>query len=304
VVNRLSSPAVVAAALLLGALAPSTLQAAPNDIVLTSLIDREANGTYVVRNDDFRLLTQELAIVMTPTAMQPAETTGQSGFDFAVDYTIHQVTADAAYWVDSVEGTLEGRNDGGQLGVPILQTIGVRGRKGFPLPIPLSSEVEIGAQWVTDSSMVNLGGNVRLALNEGFRWIPDLAVMTGINRLLGTEDLDLLTVTVGGSISKGFGLVGSFNLAPFVSYQSIFMNASSRVIDPDPLVVDDVGENIVFEEVSISDPTSRMDRVSAGVRLHVAVVQLTAGVDMNFMPPVGGDRKLLLQYSVRAGLYF
>jgi hypothetical protein len=270
--------------------------ASPNDVDLLGLVDRSGGGT-VARQGDFRLLTQELAVVMTPTSLQPAETTGQSGFDFGVDYGFHDIFDDKDYWQDALEGRRTGREP-----FPVLQTLGVRGRKGFPLPLPLSSEIELGATWLLDSHLVNLGGNLRLALNEGFRWIPDIAVMAGVNRLVGSEDLDLFDVSAGAAISKGFGIMGSFNLAPFVSYQSIFINAASRVLDPDPSNTGDVGNNIVFEEIRYMD--NRVDRISFGARANVAIVQLTAGADVNILPNARGDRRVLMQYGVRAGLLF
>lgn len=288
------------AGLFVGLLVAAPAAAGPNDIHLPGLVKREPGAaTGTVRNQEFRLLVHELGLVATPSPLQPAETTGQSGFDFGVDYAIHDISQNEPYWADAVEGKLEGRTL-----MPILQTIGVRGRKGFPLPVPLTSEVELGAQWITDSSMVNLGGNVRLALNEGFRWIPDIAVMAGINRLIGTDDLDLFTVSVGGTVSKSFGIGGTFNLAPYVGYQSVFVHAFTRIIDPDPTNVEDVRNHVVFQEVSMMDPQNRIDRVSAGLRFQVAVVQITAGVDVNVMPELNGDRRVFMQYAARAGLYF
>ncbi len=281
--------------------------AGPNDIHLPGLVKPAVGGAVTVEHDEFRALVHELGVVMTPPSLQPAETTGQSGFDFGVEYGAHLINPEGtdAHWRDGLVGTtLERRS------APVaLQTLGVRGRKGFPLPIPLSSEVDLGAQWIIDSAMFSLGGNVRLALNEGFRWIPDLAVMAGINQLIGTDDFNLTTVTAGASISKGFGLGGSFALTPFVSYQSIFMNGSTRVIDPDPSYVNDVDNNIVFNEVRIMEADgrflNRVDRISAGLRVNVALVQLSAGADFNLMPEdASGNRELFMQFAGRAGLYF
>lgn len=276
--------------------------AGPNDIHLPGLVKPNVGGGFIVEHGQFRSLVHELSLVMTPPPLQPAETTGQAGFDFGIEYGAHDISEDQPYWQDSLVGTsLENRQ------APFaLQTLGVRGRKGFPLPIPLSSEVDLGVQWIADSSLFSLGGNVRLALNEGFRWIPDLAVMAGVNQLIGTDDFNLTTATWGASISKGFGLAGTFALTPFVSYQSVHMNGSTRVIDPDPSYTGDVSSNIVFNEVRITDfEANRIDRLSAGLRVNVALVQLSAGADFNFMPPdANGDRRLFLQGAVRAGLYF
>lgn len=277
---------------LLGAL---PAQAAPNDIDLIGLVDPV---TGVPRDDDFRKLTQELSVVMTPTSLQPAETTGQAGFDFAIDYGIHDISEQEAYWKDAVEGRLTNRSL-----FPVHQTLGIRGRKGFVLPVPLTSELELGANWLVDSGLATLGGNVRVALNEGFEWLPDIAVMAGIQNLLGGDELQLVTLTAGGSISKGFAIAGSANFCPFLSYQSLFSHASTKVFDPDPSDTTDIGNNKVFQEIPFYDLSNRIDRISVGARLNVAIVQLTLGADFNLIPD-GNDRKLLMQYGARFGLLF
>jgi hypothetical protein len=286
-VNRSPSFAVVALALLVCALAPSQAHAGTNDISLRGLVDTSDPDAPKAQNEEFRGLVQELGLVMTPTSLQPAETTGQAGFDFALDYNFHLMNYDQPYWQNT-------RVDGD---VPLLMTLGARARKGFVLPVPLASEIEIGAQWLIDSQLLTLGSNIRVALNEGFRWIPDLAVQAGINRVVGSGDLDLLTVTSGAQISKGFGIVGSFNLCPFVGYQSIWVNGSSRIVDANPSNSANVDDNVLFAPVSILDQNNRMDRVSAGLRFVIAVVQITGGVDVNFV-----NNQPLLQMGLRAGV--
>ncbi len=288
---------VAALALLMSsAVVATTAQASPNDPDLLGLVDTDGPRPRV-KSDDFFLFSQELGVTMTPTSLQLSETTGQAGFDFGIDYGFHDIAESKGYWQDSLEGRRTGKEP-----FPVLQTLGLRGRKGFPLPFPLSSEVELGALWLLDSHLVNLGGNVRLALNEGFRWIPDVSVMAGINRTVGSEDLDLTTYTAGAGISKGFGIAGSFNLAPFVTYQSIFIGSGSRVMDPLPGNTSDVGNNIVFEQILPVD--NRIDRVSFGARFNFAVIQITGGADVNILPDQSGDRRVMMQYGVRAGLLF
>lgn len=275
------------------ALAASThAAAAANDVNLLRLVRDGAPD-----NDGFHSLVRELGVVMTPTSLQPAETTGQSGFDFGLDYTFHTMRFDKAYWQSARENPA----------TPLLMTLGARARKGFVLPVPLTSEVEFGAQWLIDSQLLSMGTNIRVALNEGFRFIPDIAVQAGINRMVGNKDLDLLTVTAGGQISKGFGVMGSFNLCPFVGYQSIWVNGSSRIIDTGPADAANVSDNVVFAQVPIA--ANRMDRVSFGLRFQAAVVHITGGLDLNFADDVSGpaaapDGLLFLQYSIRAGVAF
>jgi hypothetical protein len=268
--------------------------AGPNDIELLGLIDRTDPAAPVVRNEDFRSLVRELGLIFTPSGLQPAETTGIAGFDFAVDYAFHGVHLDRPYWQDALE----------ERGGRVPMTIGARARKGFILPVPLASEVEVGAQWLIESQMFNLGGNIRLALNEGFtgaHWwafIPDVAVQAGVNRVVGSDDLDVLTVTAGGIVSKGFGLFGMFNFCPFFGYQSVFVNGSTRLVDTNPLTPNNVDDNIVFDVVSLTD--NRIDRYSVGARLIVAHIQVSGGVDINVLTP----DDIVVQPALRAGVSF
>ncbi|MDP2345377.1 MAG: hypothetical protein Q8O67_30815 [Deltaproteobacteria bacterium] len=233
-------------------------------------------------------------MIFTPSALQPAETTGISGFDFALTYAFHPVNFDKPYWQDAIE----------EKGNRLPMTIGASARKGFVLPLPLASEVELGATYLIESQMVNLGANVRIALNEGFtgnHWwviIPDIAVMTGINRVVGSDDLDLLTVTAGGSVSKGFGVFGTFNLTPFVSYQSVFVNASTRIVDANPQDTNNVEDNVVFDIVPLAE--NRVDRISGGVRVIIAHVMLSGGVDVNLLD----EQTTIVQIGMRAGVSF
>lgn len=268
--------------------------ALPNDIDLVDLVNTDDPTNPVADDVAFRGMTRELGLVMTPTSLQVAETTGHSGFDFGLDYSFHVMNFSEDYWRAREERS-----------APLMMTLGARARKGFVLPVPLASEVEFGTQWLIDSQLLNIGTNVRVALNEGFRWIPDLAVQAGINRLVGNEELDLLTVTAGGMVSKGFGINGSFNLNPFIGYQSVWVNASSRIVDANPVDVANVEDNVVFTVVPLA--ANRMDRLSFGMRAVIAVVALTAGIDMDFVDPIaggsaGGATQTFMHYSLRAGV--
>lgn len=279
---------------MLGALAATPAAALPNDIDLVDLVDTTDPAAPQADNVAFRGLVRELGLVMTPTSVQVAETTGHSGFDFGLDYSFHTMNFGEDYWRAREERS-----------APLMMTLGARARKGFVLPVPLASEVEFGAEWLIDSQLLNIGSNVRVALNEGFRWIPDVAVQAGINRMVGNEELDLLTVTAGGQVSKGFGINGSFNLNPFIGYQSVWVNGSSRIVDANPLDTANVEDNVVFAIVPLAN--NRIDRLSFGLRAVIAVVALTAGIDMDFVDPVagsnaGGAAQTLMHYTIRAGV--
>lgn len=263
------------------------------DIDLHGLIDT-SGATPQTRDDDFRSLVRELGLVFTPTNIQPAETTGISGFDFAVQYAFHPVDLEKPYWQDALV----------QKGTRLPMTLGASARKGFILPVPLASEIELGTQWLIESRMLNMGANIRLALNEGFtgnHWwafIPDVGVNMGVNRVVGSDDLDLLTVTAGGAISKGFGVFGSANLCPYFGYQSVFVNGSTRIIDANPKITTNVDDNVVFAVVPLV--TNRIDRYSGGLRLIVAHVMVSGGVDVDVLD----EDTTLTQYGLRTGVNF
>jgi hypothetical protein len=263
------------------------------DLDLHGLIDT-SGPVPVTRDEDFRALVRDLGLIITPTNIQPAESTGISGFDFALQYSFHPVALDKPYWQDALV----------QKGTRVPMTLGASARKGFILPVPLATEVEVGAQWLIESRMVNIGTNLRLVLNEGFtgnHWwafIPDLAVNVGVNRIVGSDDLDLVTVTAGGSISKGFGLFGTVNLCPYAGYQSVFVNGATRIVDADPTDTSNVEDNVVFALVPLVE--NRIDRFSGGVRLIVAHVMFSAGVDAD----VVDDNTTQLHFGVRTGLNF
>jgi hypothetical protein len=274
-------------------LVASRADAGAMDVDLHGLIDT-SGATPRTRDDDFRSLVRELGLIFTPTNIQPAETTGISGFDFAVQYTFSPFDLKKAYWQDALV----------QKGTRVPMTLGASARKGFILPVPLTSEIELGTQWLIESRMLNMGANVRLALNEGFtgnHWwafIPDVAVNMGINRVVGSDDLDLLTVTAGGAISKGFGVFGSANLCPYFGYQSVFVNGSTRIIDANPTNTANVDDNVVFEIVPLI--TNRVDRYSGGLRLIVAHVMMSGGVDVNVLD----ENTTVTQFGVRTGVNF
>lgn len=297
-------------ALLCGALLAATFcavapaaRAQGTNLDISQMVERNADGTPVLRGDklvardaDFANLMAELSLVMTPSPMQPAETTGQAGFEFGLDYTFSDINEGQAYWRDAFA------NNNPR---PVLQTLGVKGRKGFILPIPLSSELEMGATWLVDSAMWNLGANVRVALHEmgAFQprlqmwttWFPDIAIMGGVSRLIGTDQINLLNATYGVTASKNFSVAGTFSLTPFVNYQFVHAFASSSVLDADRSNVEDITNNFVFAQQNIE-----MTRLTPGARLVWGVVNLSAAVDINTLP--AGET--LMQYNLRFGLAF
>lgn len=266
---------------LVGAVLLSTVAtAAPNDIVLNGLIQRDANGDPVRSNstdlvlgdqDAFKGLTTELGLMFAPRPLAPAETPGHAGFDIGLDYTLNFIQAKNSYWSDATERGLNGRSM-----PPVLHTLGFRARKG----LPFSFEMGAGGSYLFESHMYTVGADIKWALNEGFVWLPDLAVSAGVNRLLGNDQIDLTMASAGGMLSKTFGLFGVMRLSPFVGYNYVLINAASAVIDPDPSSADDIGGNFAFDQVSLLG--NAYHRAVGGLRLGSFIFDLTIEGDFSF----------------------
>ena len=263
-----------------GVLVSALAGAAANDVVLTNLVQRDAAGnpvhnpsTDLILGDQeaFKGLATELGFVFSPRTMAPSETPGHAGFDIGVDYTLNFIKSNNTYWTQATERGLEGRTI-----PPVLQTLGVRARKG----LPFSLEIGAGGTYLFESHMYAVGADVRWALNEGFIWLPDLAVTFSVNRLLGNDQLDLTVGSLGGQFSKTFGLFGMMRIAPYAGYNYVAINAASAVIDPDPRSADDIGGNFTFDQVSLLG--NGYHRAVAGMRLGSFIFDFTIEGDFNF----------------------
>jgi hypothetical protein len=288
---NLSTPsrvAIVLASIVMMTSSPAAALA--NDLKLQGLV-QGSGPEATVRQADFRALSREVGLIFTPSP-QAAESTGITGFEIGVDYTFHLVNFEQSYWQDAIE-------DNGQR---LPMTLGLRARKAFVLPIPLLTELEVGSQWLIESQMLSLGGTVRLMLHEGFRYIPDIAVLAGFHRVVGSGDFDLFTAVAGASISKSFGIAGTFSLCPYFSYESIFVNASSSIIDSDPAVSSNTDGAVVFGVVEAA--SNRIDRLSGGLRFVMANVMVIGGVDVNLAGINEPTSLVIVQPNVRMGVSF
>jgi len=263
-----------------GLLVSATTLAAPNDVLLTGLVERDAAGnpvrnpsTDLVMGDQeaFKGLTTELGFVFSPHALSPAETTGHAGFDIGVDYTLHFIQTQNEYWSTATE-----RGRQGKVVPPVLQTIGVRARKGLPFSI----EVGAGGKYLFESHMYALGADLKWALNEGFIWFPDFALTAGVNRLIGNKHVDLTVATAGAQLSKTFGLFGMMRIAPFLGYNYVMINAASSVVDPNPADASDIGGNFTFDQVFLLG--NGYHRALGGLRVGAFIFDLTFEGDLNF----------------------
>lgn len=176
--------------------------------------------------ESFGNFAQELGLAFAPHYLASAETLGQAGFAFGMGTTFTDIKEKSDYWVrakpdpDPNVDPLR----------PVLTTLNLHLRKG----LPFSFEVGGTLTHLVESNMFALGAELKWAFNEGFDFLPDVAVRGSVNRMVGNRDLDL---TVGGgdiSISHPFAVAGMATITPYAGWNLLFIYASSHVLDGTP----------------------------------------------------------------------
>ena len=256
------------------------------------LFDSCGAGCYQANEAAFRDFTTQLGFVLAPRMASPAETQGHAGFSVAAMWSGSFVSSDQSYW----NVTERGRTAAGAK--PLLQTLQLDLRKG----LPFSFEVGANFMWLADSELFAPGLEVRWALQEGHPYIPDLAVRGAVNHMVGNRDLLLTTVAVDGVLSKGFGLGGTVNLAPYLGWSVVMIAATSRVIDPTPLDEDDLASNLVFQERTA---TARLaHKLTAGLRLLYSVLNVSVQGEFQMLPDYETGGSGVTTLTTKLGLDF
>ncbi len=265
-------------------LAPSIAVADVNDLILSRLATRITGTTgevmdVVGQNLEFRSLASQLGVVLAPHLMTPADTLGFGGFQFTVDYSTTTIDPSASYWRARAGSPDPSGTAGGSHGPGALTTVGLFARKGIWFPVP-SFEIGVGAVHLVDSQIWSGQFYAKLGLHEGYHQfaLPSVAVRGAVSRMLSQHELDLTVASLDVTVSKHFGIGGTWRLDPYAGWNLLMIIPRSEVIDPtpnvDPLAMGnelDSGNNFVFAEQN----TIFRNRVLLGVKLQYDVLQLT-----------------------------
>ncbi len=245
------------------------------------MTDGSGNVTNVIgQNLELRALASQLGVVLAPHLMTPADTLGFAGFQLTVDYAMTTIDSSASYWrvlqsSKDPSGTSEAAH-----GSDVLNTVGFFVRKGlWFLPVP-SMEVGVGATHLVDSRTWTGQLYTKVALHEGYHQlpIPSLAVRGAVSRMMNQRELDLTVASVDVTVSKHWGVGGTWRFDPFGGWNALLIVPRSEVIDPtpniDPLAPgnqDDLLLNFVFRD---QDNILR-HRFFVGAKMQYYVFQLT-----------------------------
>lgn len=193
-----------------------------NDLNLSNLSYYDySKKSYVGNETAFLKLVNELGVATAPKLLSPGSTLGQAGFELGLETSLTPINSNSDYWKNAVEG---GRPS------DILTIGSFRLRKGFPQ----SFEIGTSVSYIFLSQMFLGGVEAKWALNEGFYYLPDLAVRFAINRLFNAKDLDLTNGGIDAILSKTFGVGGFMQLTPYFAYSHIAIVTARKTISATP----------------------------------------------------------------------
>jgi hypothetical protein len=187
----------------------------------------------------FKRLVNQLGFALGPNAMHSARTTGFGGFHLAFEASYTSISSDADYWKRGTQGAVDPSTNraatSNQSPASVLQQYSLKLRKGFGYGLEFGGVVG----FLPQTSLINGGADVRLALLEGFRSgvlgiLPDLAVGGGVRTITGTPQLQLTTVGVDVQISKPLVIADSSQLTPWLGYQYLWVFGDSGLVDLTP----------------------------------------------------------------------
>jgi len=183
---------------------------------------------------DFRSLMSELGVVLAPRIPVVADTAGIAGFQLSAELGLTEISNNQRFW-NGVQGVSANNTMGGTRPDPMLTTVGGFVRKGIWLPVP-TMELGFGAVHLLDSHLLAWQGYAKVAIHEGFDdWpVPSFAVRGAVSYLTGTDQVTMTTTSLDLLVSKGFGLLKTARIEPFVGWSWISIFAHSGRLDATP----------------------------------------------------------------------
>ncbi|WP_243370144.1 hypothetical protein [Geotalea sp. SG265] len=172
-------------------------------------VARDIRFSSGLTQDEFKHLVKEAGTAMAYRNTTPAEPLGITGFDAGIEVSAVSIKKDGANWQSAFNG-----NAPSYLYLPKLRV-----RKGLPFGL------DIGAMYsyIPDSNIKLYGAEISKAILEGTAVTPALGVRATYTKLAGVGDLDLQTVGVDASVSKGFLFV-----TPYAGAGAVWIDSKAK----------------------------------------------------------------------------
>lgn len=254
----------VALAALLGGGAAA--HADPNDLRISALGNP---ATEPSANGDFQAFARTFGAALSSVNLMPPETLGHAGFSVNGELSVARISG-------STPLPTEGRPPGTLL-LPSLHV-----RKG----LPFSTELGARVTWVEKSNMATLGGELKVAIIEGFTYLPDIGARLHATRLLGNRDFGLTTGGLDVGMGKQFPIGGMVTLTPYGGLDLLGVAASANNVHfrPDRDYEDTLSPGAALADTASYAPIGLTDhlmtRVYGGARFIGGVLQLGAEISI------------------------
>ena len=273
----------------------------------------------------FAKLVSQLGFALAPVASSPARTAGFGGYKIVIEGSFTTIDSDSHHWQEGTQGAPNKSTGESSTRNPspndVLQVYTLKLAKGFPFG------VELGASfgYLVNTNIVSGGGDIRLALFEGFReyvpgYLPDVGVAGGVRTITGSPQLKLTIASFAAQLSKPIPIAGTVVLQPHVGYQWIRIFGDSGLIDltPNTDAVShcgyqgdnspvttgasapydgqpvctgtsaDFNNNVVFDNVRLT-----RHRINFGAQFRFQMVQLGVHVITDLMSPSEANKDLV-----------
>jgi len=177
-------------------------------LVGTQAMAKDINFGSALSQGNFKELSKEAGAAISFKNTAPAAPLGITGFDAGVEVSAIDISG-SGYWDAAFSG-----NAPSYIVLPK-----VRVRKGLPWSI------DVGAMYsyVPDSNIKLYGIEVSKAILDGTMATPAVGVRATYTKLTGVNDLDLSTMGVDASISKGF-----LFLTPYAGAGGVWINSEAK----------------------------------------------------------------------------
>lgn len=226
-------------------------------------------GVVPTANDDFRIFARELSAGLTSVNLMPPETLGHSGFFFGAELAV-------ANFQSTRFKLPTARTFSGPMLLPSVHI-----RKGLPWSFELGTRVA----WIDQSRMAAGTLEVKWALNEGFKYLPDIGVRGYGTRLFNNRDFELTAAGLDLGLGKQFAIGGMVTLTPYVGWNLVWTSATSNNVDfnrgrtyqesiASPTA--QLSNTGVFDEVTLSQ--NQHNRFYGGMRFIGGVIQITGEI--------------------------
>ncbi|HET9553759.1 MAG TPA: hypothetical protein VFP50_12390 [Anaeromyxobacteraceae bacterium] len=236
----------------------------------------DADALAAASKTRFALLSSELALAFSSPLLQPASTTGHSGFAFDLETGYAQVhhgvvgqkvgaVAPVDYWPTHALTPNE------------LFLTSAHVRKAFPFSVELGGRLS----YLSQSSYYAAQLEGKWAPLEGLADLPDVALRVAWQKVLGLADLDLSTTELDVLVSKRFGVNAVTSVTPYGGARFTLLRASTpalRWATPDSPTPATPGTpaQVLAGSAAFPNVGGLFYRTTAGVRLTSYAVSLAA----------------------------